>query len=64
MELADLGASLLLVTLAACAGTAACDLSLPAELTPAPSSSAQPLAARGVQIYGCRAAPEFVFFNN
>jgi hypothetical protein len=58
MKLADLRASLLLVTLAACAGTAASDLSLPAELTPAPWSSAQTLAARGVQIYECRAAAD------
>lgn len=54
----DLCASALLVTLAACAGTAASDLSLPAELTPAAASSSQRLAARGVQIYECRAAVE------
>lgn len=58
MKFPDLCASVLLVTLAACAGTAASDLSLPAELTPAAASSSQRLAARGVQIYECRAAAE------
>jgi len=52
MKFPDLCASLLLVTLTVCAGTAA------SELTPAPASSAQRLAARGVQIYECRAAAD------
>lgn len=58
MKFHDLCASLLLVMLAACAGTVASELSLPGEITPAPASSAQTLAARGVQIYECRAAAE------
>ncbi len=58
MRYSDLCASVLLVTLAACAGTAASDLSLPAELSPAPAASSQRLAARGVQIYECRAAAD------
>jgi Protein of unknown function (DUF3455) len=47
--------SAVLVTLAACAGNAAFELSLPGQLESAPSSSSQTLAARGVQIYECRA---------
>jgi hypothetical protein len=58
MRIADFFASASLVTLAACAGTAASEMSLPAELTPAPASSVQRLAGRGVQIYECRARPD------
>lgn len=58
MKPLDLGASLLLVTLAACAGTAVSERSLPRELTPAAAASSQRLAARGVQIYECRAATQ------
>ena len=58
MKLLDVCASLSLMTLAACAGTAASEQSLPCELTPAAASSSQRLAARGVQIYECRTAPD------
>jgi hypothetical protein len=64
MKLTDLWASLsvvallALVTLAACEGAAASDLSPQRILAPAPASSMQTLAARGVQIYECRAAAE------
>jgi hypothetical protein len=58
MKLQDLCASLLLVSLAACAGKAASDLRLPVELMPAPASSVQTLVARGVQIYECRPAAD------
>ena len=58
MKLLDLCASLSLVTLAACAGTAASEQSLPCELKPAAASSSLRLAARGVQIYECRTAPD------
>jgi hypothetical protein len=39
-------------------GMVASELSVPAELAAAPSSSAQRLFARGVQIYACRAASD------
>lgn len=57
--LLDLGASLALVTLAACAGNAASGVGrVPAELAAAPAASSQRLAARGVQIYECRGAAD------
>ena len=58
MKPIDLGSSLLLVTLAACAGTAVSERNLPRGLTPAAATSTQRLAARGVQIYECRATPQ------
>jgi hypothetical protein len=56
MRITDFFASASLVTLAACAGTVASEMGLPVELTPTPASSVLRLAARGVQIYECRAA--------
>jgi hypothetical protein len=58
MRIIDFFASASLVTLAACAGTAASELSLPAELQPAPGLAMQRLVARGEQIYECRAAAD------
>jgi hypothetical protein len=54
----DFFASASLVTLAACAGTAASEMSVPVRLTPAPAASVQRLVARGVQISECRAAAD------
>jgi hypothetical protein len=58
MRITDFSASAALVTLAACAGTAASEMSLPAGLEAAPAPTMQRLAARGVQIYECRAAAD------
>jgi hypothetical protein len=58
MHIHDLLASVSLMTLAACAGTAASEPGVPRGLAAAPSSSVQTLSARGVQIYECRAAAD------
>lgn len=58
MRTSDFFASASLVTLAACAGPTASEISVPVGLAPTPAASVQRLVARGVQIYECRAAAD------
>ncbi len=58
MRITDFFASASLMTLAACAGTAASEMSLPAALKAEPAPAMQRLVARGVQIYECLAAAD------
>jgi hypothetical protein len=53
----DLFASLVLVTAAAGAANAGADLGTLPDLTPRGMTSSERLAARGVQVYQCRATP-------
>ena len=58
MRTSDFFVSASLVTLAACAGPTASEMSVPVGLTPMPAASLHRLIARGVQIYDCRAAAD------